>query len=119
MVLDVVLDKLLSLFPNARHLDLSNVRIDSECIPEARPNSDNYFHYNPLLERIVWNRAPANRIDLLGSQFEHCQNLKELFIDNTSFSSTHTQKLGRYIFGRWEMTDQTAFLFKSCCKSLS
>jgi len=75
-----VVKVLSSLLPNLEEVDCSFMRT-------GQSTANDVCKHCPRLERFQWNHPGAD-LFIVGQDFKHCSNLKELYLDNASFFCT-------------------------------
>ena len=93
----------LRLFPNIQEIDLSNIGSFGS---GAASYFDTLFQYNPLLEKITWNRS--YRLSPDGREFKHLKNLKQLIMDEAIFQPRY------FPFGVEYAHPGSGVLFENC-----
>mgnify|MGYP003336191613 CR=1 FL=1 len=80
-----IVGPIVSLLPNVREIDFSNVVLVQQHGPgrSRTTRSSISFVDNPLLEKVTWHRG--ENLTMEGFEFLSCPNLRELIVDDSIF----------------------------------
>merc|ERR1712232_176348 len=95
-----VIDAIVSLLPNVREANLSNIVLD---------DTDMFRDHMSLLEKVTWNNSVT--LTVQGWEFRDCRNLKELIMDDSNFPIT--RQYGFHRLSNLSGNDDI-FIFRHC-----